>query len=390
VKLLPVTTMTALLFCLAFSLIPRLHDCRAARVIHPLYEEELDRAGNLLLAMRPDQADSLISGWIERNPDRPAGYFFRAVACSWRIFLQPEGINSDALKDSFENAVRNCRRTAEKVRSRKETRFEGTLYLGAIYGLEALLAMVEKKYLVLAPLAKRAWNTIEQALEINPGYYDSYLGRGIYQYFTDVLPKMIKFLALAYGFEGDREAGLENIRLAAERGLYSRDASKIMLLNLYSIIETPDSSVREMARELHQKYPDNPLIHWRYGDILLRLKEYEPAAEIFQQVAERIESDYPFYRNKMFSRYSMAFRIGYCESRSGKSAKALERYNSILASTEVTPEWILPATCLEKGKIHLRLGEKQQARQSLEAVLDYDDYRGSREQAEQLLKKLER
>ena len=145
-----------------------------------------------------------------------------------------------------------------------------------------------------------------------------------------------------------------------------------------------------MARKLHEKYPDNPLTHWRYGDILLRLKKYEQAAEIFEQVAERIEIDYPFYRNKMFSRYSMAFRIGYCESKTGKSARALERFNSILASSEVTPEWILPATCLEKGKIHLRLGEKEQARQSLEAVLDYDDYRSSHDQAELLLKMLER
>jgi len=390
VKLLLLMTRRALPFCLAFLLIPPPGDCNSARAAHPLYEEELARAGNLLLAMRLGQADSLIDGWIERNPDRPAGYFFRAVGCSWRIFLQPEGSDSDALKDSFENAVRNCRRTAEKVRSRKETRFEGTLYLGAICGQEALLAMIEKRYLVMAPLAKRAWNTIEQALDIDPEYYDSYLGRGIYQYFTDVLPEMIKILALAYGFEGDREAGLENIRLAAERGLYSRDASKIMLLNLYSVIETPDSSVREMARKLHEKYPDNPLTHWRYGDILLRLKEYQPAAEIFEQVAERIENDYPFYRNKMFSRYSMAFRIGYCESKTGKSARALERFNSILADSEVTPEWILPATYLEKGKIYLWRGEKEQAKHSLEAVLDYDDYHGSREQAEQLLKMLER
>lgn len=248
--------------------------------------------------------------------------------------------------------------------------------------------MIERKYLVMAPLAKRAWNTIEKALNIDPEYYDNYLGRGIYQYFTNVLPKMIKILALVYGFEGDREEGLENIRLAAARGLYSRDASKIMLLNLYSVIETPDSSVREMARKLHEKYPDNPLIHWRYGDILLRLKEYQAAAEIFQQVAERIENNYPFYRNKMFSRYSMAFRLGYCDSKTGKSAMALKRFDSILASSEVTPEWILPATYLEKGRIHFRMGEKEQARQSLEAVLDYSDYRGGREQARQLLKKL--
>jgi len=377
-----------LLFCLAFFFVTLSRDCRAAGDTHPLYEEELDRAGNLLLAMKLDEAESLIEGWIERHPDRPAGYFFRAVACSWRLFLQPEGIDSEALKDRFKEAVRQCRNRAEKARSGSESRFEGTVYLGAVQGLEALLAMIEKRYLIMAPLAKQAWNSIEQALDLDPGYYDSYLGRGIYLYFTDALPKIIKLMALAYGFEGDREAGLENIRLAAERGLYSRDASKIMLLNIYSVAERPDSSVREMARELHGKYPDNPLTHWRYGDILLRAQRYEAAAQIYRQVAGRIENSYPFYRNKMFSRYSMDFRIGYCERITGKSASALERFNSILASSDVTPEWIIPATYLEKGRIHFRRGEKKQARQSLETVLDYSDYHDCHEQARQLLKML--
>ena len=69
---------------------------------------------------------------------------------------------------------------------------------------------------------------------------------------------------------------------------------------------------------------------------------------------------------------------------------ALKRFDSILASSEKTYEWILPATYLEKGRILFRLGEKEQARQSLEAVLDYSDYHGSRGQARQLLKKLEK
>lgn len=385
-----ITKKTAFVFCLSFFSVPLLSDCRGERISHPLYVEELDRAGNLMLAMKLDQADSLVDNWIERNPDRPDGYFFRAVACSWRIFLQPEGTEKNDLEDKFKKAGRECRKAAEKVRSRSESRFEGTLYLGAVYGLEALLAMVEGKYLIMAPLAKQAWHTIEEALAIDPEYYDSYFGRGIYLYFTDALPEMIKILALAYGFEGDREGGLEDIRLAAVRGFYSRDASKIMLLNIYSEIETPDNPVREMARELHEKYPDNPLVHWRYGDILLRLKEYRAAAEIFEQVAERVDNNYPFYRNKMFSRYSMTFRIGYCDSRSGRSVSALKHFDSILASSEVTPEWILPAACLEKGKIHFRLGEKEQAKQSLEAVLDYSDNNNSRKQARQLLKKLER
>lgn len=357
--------------------------------VSPLYDPDLERAGQLLLDMRLEEAEKLIGNSIERNAEKPAGYFFRSAALSWRIFLAPERSDTKELKKEFEKALSTSRRFAEKAQSRSESRFEGTLYLGAVYGQEALLALLDKKYLLMAPLARRAWNYLQEAVSLDPEYYDSYFGLGIYKYFTDVLPRMIKILALAYGFEGDREGGLTDLWLAVEKGLYSRDEAGIMLLNIYSITETPDSSLGALASELHRRYPDNPLIHWRYGDILFRMKKYAEAGKIYQEVAERIEAGHPFYRNSMFSAYSIAYRLGACDRHLGKNREALERFKSILKAHDVTPEWVVPVSYLECGSLYLAEGNTALAEKSLKAVLQYKDFSGSHSKAKALLEKLE-
>ena len=370
------------IFLILWLVLPR---AAGAQSVHPLYDADLDRACGLMLSMDLEGARRIIDNWIWRSPGRPDGYFYRAVLYSWRIFLLPEEDEPGLLRDEFEKAIRDCRIRAEKISARRETAFEGTLYLGAIYGQEALLALIDRKYLIMAPLAKQAWLNVSKVLEMDPQFYDGYFGKGIYLYFTDLLPTAIKLLAQAYGFEGDRQQGLADLRLAGEKGLYSRDASRLMLLNIYALIERPDSAVRELGRELYARYPDDPLIHWRYGDILLRMKDYAAAEKIFSEVAERLERGFPYYRNRMFTAHSMAYRLGVCDWNMGKSREAMARFDSILAAEKISPDWVEPFVYLEQGKIYLSRNDRVRARQAWEKTLDCPDYFGSREEAERLL-----
>jgi tetratricopeptide (TPR) repeat protein len=199
-----------------------------------------------------------------------------------------------------------------------------------------------------------------------------------------------KYLALLYGFEGDSERGLAYLRMAGEQGLYTRDASLIMLMNLYSEFETPDSSICNMAGELYKRYPDNPLVHWRYGDILFKHEDYEAARKIYQEVMDRISSDYRFYRNRMFSKYLISYRLGMCDKNLGRKQKAIQAFKAILANSEITPEWVVPATYMACGEIYLEENNAELARTNFEAVLKYDDFRGSRVKADSMLKELKK
>jgi len=363
-------------------------DPQARPELHPLYDKTLADVDRLLMEVRLDAADSLIGIYIERHPEHPAGYFFRAASLSWRIFLRPRDTDLGPLRNEFERSIKDCRRVAERASKRRESEFEGLLYLGAIYGQEALLALIDHKYLVMAPLAKQAWNYIGQTLVMDPRYYDSYFGKGMYQYFIAILPKPIQLLAEVYGFESDREQGLANIRLAAERGLYSQEAAGVMLMNIYSIIEQPDDYVEDLARKLYARFPDNPLVHWRYGDILLRRLKYDQAAPLFEAVAKRIGANAPYYRNQLFSEFSMAYRLGVCYRMSGNSDQALARFDYVIAGRDVFPDWVVPGSWLAKGEILIGRRDYGRARQCLQQVLELDDYQDFHERAEKLLEEI--
>jgi hypothetical protein len=358
---------------------------------HVLYEPELELAGSLMIATELDSAEKVVERFIAANPDRPCGYYFRATAISWRLFLISEDEDPEPLKKSFEQELELSRTMAEQAAKGKETKLEGTLYLAAVYGQQALLALVDHRWLVMAPLAKKAWDYIEKTMEMDPDYYDSYMGRGIYLYFTDALPELVRVLALAFGFEGNRREGLANMWLAASRGLYSRDVSAVMLLNIFSTIEEPGERVLSVAHELHDLYPNNPLIHWRLGDLLLRSDSLAQARQVYNEVSARVESGYRYYDNRMFSRWSMAYRIALCDKKSGELEQALQGFGRITSAPgEIDPKWVLASSYLEQGRIYLMQSKYDLATQSLRRVKKLDEFRDSHDQADELLKKIKK
>ena len=63
--------------------------------------------------------------------------------------------------------------------------------------------------------------------------YDAYLGLGIYNYLADVLPKFVKVLSFILGINGDKELGLKQIRLAHEKGVFTKTEALFFLGAIY-------------------------------------------------------------------------------------------------------------------------------------------------------------
>ncbi|MCE5271205.1 hypothetical protein LLH00_07965 [bacterium] len=369
---------------------PRPLAAAAGRPVHPLYDERLDRAAHLVLQMKLDPADSLIEAWIAENPKRPVGYFFSGVSQAWRLFLQPEGADLEPLKKRLAATLSRCSLLSQKTQGRGEYgALEGSLYAGASCGLEAMLAMLDGRYLVMAPLAHQAWGHIQQAVVADPLFYDSYMSVGIYQYFTGRLPEVMRLMAVSCGFEGDCRKGLDNLRLAAARGLYSGDEARIVLMNIYAIYDEPlDEGVLEMARGMFERYPDNPLVQVRYGDLLLKAERFDQAEAVFGGIERKISAGAPFYDNRIFSAEAVAYRLALSEKGLGRDGQALERLRAILSLGDaVSPEWIVPASHLECGELYLRAGDLESAGRELK-MASSGNHRKSQKRARELLDRL--
>ena len=84
--------------------------------------------------------------------------------------------------------------------------------------LNLVLLSVEAEGIHRRGLETRGKNYLEDVVEKDPTYYDAYLGLGIYHYLADILPKFVKILSFVLGVEGDRDKGIVELNIAAEKG----------------------------------------------------------------------------------------------------------------------------------------------------------------------------
>ena len=379
---------TILVICLTFFAISAFSTVQA-QAENQRYSEEIDSAGALMLGMRIAESERMMERFIEVHPEDPAGYFYRASAAGWRIFLTPRDSSIDSQMTVFEQNVRLCKRAAEEMQKDENNRTEALAYLGMAHGQEALLALLEERYLVALPRAIQAWKYLQRVLERDPAYYDIYFGVGVYRYFAAQLPGVVETLAgAAFGLEGDRSGGMDDLRIAAAYGLYSRDAARMMLLNIYGTFERPDSFSAVLASDLRSKYRDNPLVHWRYGDVLRRAKHHAEAEAVYREVLALIDSGKPGYRNRMYSRWSMIFRIGWMRREQKDYADAVKTLSRVTdeyeSGREVWPEWVVAYSYLQLAEAYLSLDKPERVRENINKVLEMRDMRGSHKKAKAL------
>ena len=82
---------------------------------------------------------------------------------------------------------------------------------------------------------RRAYRNAGKAVALDPALYDAYLGIGAFDYYVATLSGFVRALAFTGG--GDKAQGLAKLRLAAERGRFSRVAAKLLLVGIYFPLE---------------------------------------------------------------------------------------------------------------------------------------------------------
>jgi hypothetical protein len=128
-----------------------------------------------------------------------------------------------------------------------------------------------------------------RALALDPSLTDAYLGIGIYNYFVDTLPGIVKFLSMFIGLPGgSRAEGLRQLQLCAEKGELGRPEAKFYLAKDYTRANERqyEKSVR-LFGELQQEFPHNPLWPMLIGSLNFRLGRPRKGEETYREVYQR-------------------------------------------------------------------------------------------------------
>ncbi len=267
---------------LAFFLTGALPGLAGAVKIIPAVEAGYRQMYNLQF----DEAHKTFGAYERENPHDPLGPVSNAAAYLFDEFdrlkiLQSEFFVEDSMfrrrpkvvadaasRKAFDDELSKSLQLSEDIlkQSPKDTNalFAKIMALGLRADFDAL---IDRHYLDSLKVMKSSRATAEQLLAIEPGYYDAYLAVGVENYLLSLKAAPIRWFLQLNGAQTDRDRGIQNLRLTAEKGNYLCSYARL-LLAVAALRNKDRTQARDILGKLSQEFPRNRL----YTEELSRLQ----------------------------------------------------------------------------------------------------------------------
>jgi len=178
----------------------------------------------------------------------------------------------------FRNLTRESKRMSEARLKQNPKDIEALYWLGATEGLKASFEeAVERRHFAALKDGNDSVDHHRELLKLDPNFIDVGITIGLYEYVVGSLPLPIKVVAGITGFRGSKKKGLAFVERVAKEGTWARDDAKTLLIVLYTR-EKRYQDVLTNARELAAKYPRNYLYRLEAAGALVAQAEVERKA----------------------------------------------------------------------------------------------------------------
>jgi hypothetical protein len=218
-------------------------------------------------------------------PGHPAGYTIMAETYWWEAQADPRNSN---IENAYYRAQELAVSKAEgALNAARYPRAELLAYLASAHGSYARFQVTQKEaYFSALRAGLRAHRYAEQVYELDKNYYDIYVGLGAFNFFTGSLPAVIKPFAFLIGARGDRETGLEQLRIAMEKARYSKTEARIVYYT--AMLEDKQYRVAfPVLERLVADYPDNFALYVWITDWFRQQGKNLEGADYFERVYAR-------------------------------------------------------------------------------------------------------
>jgi len=233
-----------------------------------------------------DEAHQSFHRWMDQHPEDPMGpvsdaaaYLFteldRLHILQSEFFLHDDAFVNRAkpaadpkVKQNFDSDLEHARQLAQRSLAKNpddpNAQFAELMRLGLRSDYSAL---IEKRYLSSLNDVKQSRTFAEKLVAAHPDYADAYLAVGIENYLLSLKPAPLRWFLRLDGAQTDKQRGIENLELTAQRGHYLQPYARILL----AVAALRDKNVgrgKELLAGLAKEFPRNPL----YSQELARLK----------------------------------------------------------------------------------------------------------------------
>jgi hypothetical protein len=251
----------------------------------------LDNAFLAMYDLNFSKADSELAQFTVKQPEDPMGPAAQAVSLLFSIFEQHQvlrmqffvsddhfmkrkKINPDpVLRSRLENSLIQAEQLAMRALEHDASDKNALLVLTLVYGLRAdHAALVEHHDLAALRFSNKGNEWAHKLLSVSPQSYDAYVATGIQKYLVSLKPAPVRWMLRIGGINGNRDEGLRELELAADKGHYLAPFAQILLAIAFLRKGERQRSI-EILRELNRQFPHNSL----FAEEVARLTLKDPA-----------------------------------------------------------------------------------------------------------------
>lgn len=224
-----------------------------------------------------------------RQPREPLCRYVELLVRAWILEQAPHDPQLDA---DFHGRSEQLVRLADQLLERNPADARARFARGAAHGISSRLHL----YRVEKGAAMRSAVNMREDLQrvpVNDALHaEALFGLGLYDYYADVLPRLLKllrFLARIPG--GDRVRGLAALEAAEQRALWHRTEAEVQLCDIYVYYEDRMDDALSRLRALRQRYPAAPLWGLRLANHLReRLGLFRESAAVARELVSAAEA----------------------------------------------------------------------------------------------------
>lgn len=233
-------------------------------------------------------AVSRLSELVAARPDDPLCAYVELLARVWELEQLPE---NEARDRDFLRRAERVVSLADAHLARDPGDARARFARGAAWGAQSRLHLFRVHKSDAARTAVKMRADLLEVPQTDPLSVEALFGLGLYDYYADVLPrlmKLLRFLARMPG--GSRERGLAQIEAAERRAGLHRTEVQAQLFDIYAFYEERHDDAVARMLALHRRYPDAP----RWGLLLSehqreRLGLYAESADTARDLIDAAE-----------------------------------------------------------------------------------------------------
>ncbi len=333
------------------------------------YQQQARAGMEYAYQMQTEAATKIFDGLIQSEPENPQGYLFQAVNFYYRMQFDE---NPQRFESRFKNLMAQAIETSKKQSVAKEKKIEALFYLGTAYLYQAAFYGGQESWLKAYYYGRDGIHYLEKVVALAPDYYDAYLGLGLYHYYAEVMPKLLKTVSTLIGINGDKTRGLQELHTAAEKGVYSKMEALFFLGNIYLYMENDFEKSLWCARELTRLYPGNPGFQILLAENLQKQGQHSEAIDVLQQALTQNHELLPFFK------VGIHYNLGNLYFEIGELHKAVFHYGEtveIASQSKAKVKKFRARANFKKAESFMRRGDRQQAARAYKSVKNSDDKR---------------